>query len=195
MIAYGGCPIINNFDLIRPLGSSTLEMTYSGTGLASDGAVIAFDSTNTIGSPVRVVLSGFSYHYIRDDRLTSIIDRHDHLRDIFAFFNYFTMVGDDRDRPAKLENNLSQNYPNPFNPVTTINYSIEERSRVSLKIYNVAGQRVRTLVNKEQLPRQEGYSVQWRGVSDAGEPVSSGVYFYKLTAKNFTQTKKMVLLK
>ena len=66
---------------------------------------------------------------------------------------------------------------------------------MGLRIYNVAGQLVKTLVNAEQAPKAEGFTVQWNGRSNAGTPVSSGVYFYKLVAKNFTQTKKMVLLK
>ncbi len=194
IVAYGGCPIINDFDQLQPIGSTDLEMTYGGTGLATDGAVIYFDSTNALGNPARVVLSGFSFHSIRDDRPADIPDRADHLYNILTILGVLPDPVDITDYP-QYHWNLSQNYPNPFNPVTTISYSIKERSRVTLKIYNVAGQRVRTLVNKEQVPRQEGYSVHWRGVSDAGEPVSSGVYFYKLTARNFTQTKKMVLLK
>ena len=194
IIAYGGCPIINDFDQLQPIGSTDLEMTYGGTGLATDGAVISFDSTNALGNPAKVVLSGFSFHSIRDDRPADIPDRADHLYNILTVLGILPDPSDITDSP-QYHWNLSQNYPNPFNPVTTISYSIKERSRVTLKIYNVAGQLVRTLVNKEQAPRQEGYSVRWRGVSDAGEPVSSGVYFYKLTAKNFTLTKKMVLLK
>jgi hypothetical protein len=195
MVAYGGCPGINDFDVLQPIGSSQLQMTYNGTGNATDGAVISFDSSNALGNPVRVVLSGFSYHYIRDDRPAGILDRADHLVDILRGLGSIVPNPVGGDTPVKFTNDLSQNYPNPFNPVTTISYSIKDRSRVTLKIYNVAGQLVRTLVNEQQAPRQEGYTVRWRGVSNAGEPVSSGVYFYKLTAKNFTKTRKMVLLK
>jgi flagellar hook assembly protein FlgD len=66
---------------------------------------------------------------------------------------------------------------------------------VSLKIYNAAGQLVRTLVDEMQAPIQNGYSKIWNGMNNQGQPVSSGVYFYKLVTTNFTQTKKMVLLK
>jgi flagellar hook assembly protein FlgD len=66
---------------------------------------------------------------------------------------------------------------------------------VSLRIYNAAGQLVRTLVDEEQSPRPEGYTAVWDGLGNRGEEVATGVYFYKLTAKEFTQTKKMVLLK
>jgi flagellar hook assembly protein FlgD len=89
---------------------------------------------------------------------------------------------------------LSQNYPNPFNPSTTINFTVRERSRVSLNIYNVAGQLVRTLVNEDRAPGTT-HQVAWDGRNDAGQSVSSGVYFYKLVTNDMTQTRKMVLLK
>ena len=85
------------------------------------------------------------------------------------------------------------NYPNPFNPTTTINYSLKENSRVSLKIYNIKGQKVKTLVN-EVLPAGE-HSIIWNGKNYNQQSVSSGIYFYKLKTVNFEKTKKMVLLK
>ncbi len=97
--------------------------------------------------------------------------------------------------PVAFSNSLDNAYPNPFNPTTTIKYTIAERGHVSLKIYNAAGQLVRNLVDEMQSPQEVGFSKTWNGMNDQGQPVSSGVYFYKLTAQNFTQTKKMVLLK
>jgi flagellar hook assembly protein FlgD len=102
------------------------------------------------------------------------------------------MVGID---PVAFANHLEDNYPNPFNPTTTIKYSIASSGHVSLKIYNAAGQLVRTLVNEEQAPRAEGFAVTWDGTSNQGQPVASGVYFYKLATEGFSQTKKMALLK
>jgi hypothetical protein len=97
--------------------------------------------------------------------------------------------------PARIVSALHQNYPNPFNPTTTITYSIESAGWVVLTIHNVAGQRVRTLVNGMQFPKAGGYDVTWNGRNEAGEPVSSGVYFYSLVSQSFKQTRKMVLLK
>ncbi|MFQ5511947.1 MAG: FlgD immunoglobulin-like domain containing protein, partial [Candidatus Krumholzibacteriia bacterium] len=97
--------------------------------------------------------------------------------------------------PQQYANVLKANYPNPFNPTTTIGYEIKDQGHVSLKIYNAAGQLVRTLVNQVQAPEVGGFSVTWDGKNNAGQTVSSGVYFYKLVASSFTQTKKMVLLK
>ena len=83
---------------------------------------------------------------------------------------------------------ISQNYPNPFNPATTINYQIPKSNFVILKIYDLLGREVRTLVNEEQ-PTGE-YTVTFNAGS-----LASGLYFYTLRAGNFTQTKKMMLLK
>lgn len=90
-------------------------------------------------------------------------------------------------------NSLAQNFPNPFNPTTTLAFSIKDAGNVSLTIYDVAGRRVRELVNE---PRERGaYKVVWDGRNDTGTTVSSGVYFYKLVAGSFTDTKKMTILK
>ena len=90
---------------------------------------------------------------------------------------------------------LFQNYPNPFNPSTSIKYFIagEGLSEVSLKIYNVAGQLVKTLVNEEKNPGE--YREIWNGRNEKGEDVASGVYFYKLKVLDYVETKKMVLLR
>jgi len=88
---------------------------------------------------------------------------------------------------------LSQNYPNPFNPITKMNYALPKRSRVVISIYNVLGQEVRNLLNKEQ---DYGYhTITWNGTDRIGKQVASGVYFARLTTKNFSQTKKMLMLK
>jgi hypothetical protein len=88
---------------------------------------------------------------------------------------------------------LQQNYPNPFNPSTTIKYQLAEGANVVLEIYNLAGQKVRTLVNE----RQEAgyYSVVWDGLNERGERLASGMYFYRINAGKFAQVNKMVMLK
>ncbi len=83
---------------------------------------------------------------------------------------------------------LSQNYPNPFNPVTMVNYQLPMISHVELAIYNLLGQKVATLVNNQQ---QAGtYQVEWNATG-----LASGVYYYRLEAGNFAQTRKMIYLK
>jgi 5'-nucleotidase/UDP-sugar diphosphatase len=88
---------------------------------------------------------------------------------------------------------LLQNYPNPFNPETEIAYTIPEGSDVSIDIYDLLGQKIRTLVDSHKSPGS--YVVTWNGRDDLGRKVSSGIYFYKMRAGDFTQTRKMSLMK
>lgn len=88
---------------------------------------------------------------------------------------------------------LDQNYPNPFNPNTTISYSLPSATHVTLEIYNVLGQRVRTLVDQSQEAGQ--HLVDWNSTDQSGNAVASGVYFYRLTTSEQTLSKKMLLLK
>lgn len=88
---------------------------------------------------------------------------------------------------------ISQNYPNPFNPTTLIEYSVPVSSPVKLEIYNVLGQKVRTLVDQFEVAGR--YRVSWDGTNQANQDVASGVYLYKLTAGTQTITKKMLMLK
>jgi N-acetylneuraminic acid mutarotase len=89
---------------------------------------------------------------------------------------------------APLEFNLEQNYPNPFNPSTSIQYAISNRQFVSLKVYDVLGNEIETLI-KEEKPAGT-YEVNWNAAN-----LPSGVYFYQLRAEDFISTKKMILLK
>jgi len=109
--------------------------------------------------------------------------------------------GPEKGLPTRFD--LSQNYPNPFNPTTLIHYSLPDRDRegrphhTTLKVYNILGQVVRTLVDEEQVSGY--YSVRWDGRDGLGKEVSSGVYFYRLKVKGdrlkVTKTRKMVLLR
>jgi hypothetical protein len=84
--------------------------------------------------------------------------------------------------------NLSQNYPNPFNPTTTIKYSVPKLSLVTIKIYDVLGSEVATLLNEEKPIGT--YELNWNVAN-----LSSGIYFYQLKAGSYVETKKMILLK
>jgi len=98
---------------------------------------------------------------------------------------------DPDDIPTRYE--LHANHPNPFNPTTTIAYDLPKDSAVRLVIYDVSGRGIRELVNSSE--PQGRRQVVWDGRNASGEPVASGVYFYRLVAGDFVQTRKMVLLK
>ena len=88
---------------------------------------------------------------------------------------------------------LHNNYPNPFNPITNIRYDIPEVSDVRIDIYNLAGQRVRTLVSREHQPGR--YRIKWNATNDFGSPVASGMYIYRIHAKDYVSVKKLLLMK
>jgi flagellar hook assembly protein FlgD len=88
---------------------------------------------------------------------------------------------------------LSQNYPNPFNPETVIKYALPEDCHVELLIYNILGQKVKTLVDEYQ---DSGFRmVHWNGRDDKGNELASGVYFCKITAGKYVEVKKMTVLR
>ena len=100
------------------------------------------------------------------------------------------MITGVEDKQNNLPTNFSlqQNYPNPFNPSTTINYSVPKTSFVTIKVYNVLGREIKTLVNEKK--SFGNYSVQFSGSS-----LSSGIYFYRMQSGNYSQTKKLIILK
>jgi hypothetical protein len=94
--------------------------------------------------------------------------------------------------PAMYE--LSQNFPNPFNPSTSLQYVIGSRQFVTLKVYDILGNEIATLVNEEKQPGV--YEVDFGIVGTSRDlSLTSGVYYYRLTAGGYSETKKMILLK
>jgi len=171
---------------MEPTGSSVLQSTY-GPPAGNNGAEISQNTGNA-----RVLLGGYSFMSIRDDDVDGRLDRAKHL------IGMLCATGDCEGwltgTTTSSVNGLGQNYPNPFNPQTTIAFSIRKRSRVRIDVYNVAGERVRTLLDETRAAGSYT-DVRWDGTDAVGSPVSSGVYFYKLAAADFSQTRKMVLLK
>jgi hypothetical protein len=100
---------------------------------------------------------------------------------------------DDGDDIPVFVNRLEQNYPNPFNGTTTIAYSVAERCEVEISIYDTAGRLVSVIERGSREPGR--HTVTWRGRDGDGRGVSSGVYFARITAGKFRQTRKMVYLR
>ena len=99
----------------------------------------------------------------------------------------------DENRKIPTDYSLNQGYPNPFTVSTSVQYSLKKESNVTLKIYNLQGQLVKILIN-EYKPAGY-YEVSWNGTNDDGKKVSRGVYLYRITAGNFSDTKKLILLR
>ncbi|MDD4052426.1 MAG: T9SS type A sorting domain-containing protein, partial [candidate division Zixibacteria bacterium] len=129
------------------------------------------------------------------------IDRNLVFDQIMNFFGDLpTDVADGHNPTANLpyKIHLDQNYPNPFNPVTRISYVITPGAgprvdRTRLEVFNVLGQKVATLVDRDEAPGQ--YSVVWDGRDERGESAASGMYFYRLSRGSHATTQKMILLK
>ena len=155
---------VNTFIYPLLLSSDSIEVTISFT---PDSNLFYIDTVfivnNSTPNPYLISLNGIG-------RLTSFVSNEE---EVYTF-------------------NLNQNYPNPFNPSTIINYQIPELSFVTLKVYDVLGNEIATLVS-EELPAGE-YEVEFNPASGIRNLVS-GIYFYQLKAGSFIQTKKMILMK
>ena len=102
-----------------------------------------------------------------------------------------TAVEEQETMPTEYE--LSQNYPNPFNPTTRINFAIPQNSFVTIKVYDMLGREVKTLINQQMV--SGNHSIDWNADNNLGIKVATGMYIYRITAGNFVSTKKMVLIK
>lgn len=174
-----------------------LKFTYSGdpvTGqgdldwLANDRRMLAVSGSVTFNSgDSQYVLLKFAVGH-DNNQLESLTK----LREILGVPD---IVLDAPDNPNTLPDkySLSANYPNPFNPSTTIEYTLPRKSQVTLELFNVLGQKVRTLVDRTESPGK--HAVIWDGTNESIETVASGIYLYRLRAEDFHQTRKMMLLK
>ena len=88
--------------------------------------------------------------------------------------------------------NLAQNYPNPFNPSTKIDFSIPVTAHVTISIFNILGQETATII--DEIKPAGNYSIIWNGIDSYGQSVSSGIYFYRINADDYTESRKMALV-
>ncbi len=191
--AFGGCPIINGFDVLEKTAFGKYALSYPVYNATNRYAAIASTQLNPAGFSVYTLWFGFSYQSIRDDVNTAPIDRFEIMRDATSWMQGVTNAARHSGGRAPKFTKLAQNFPNPFNPSTTIKFDLKEKGLVTLKVYNVAGQLVRTLV--DGVRDAASYSIAWDGRNNIGSTVASGIYFYKMETKDFSQTRKMVLLR
>ena len=188
---YGGHPSINDFDVMMPTGASVSQSTYLDQINPAGDPVQSAEISKVTGN-ARVMIGGYSFAYLRDDESDGTRDGSKHM------FNILTWLGNNPDPPTDAKpvtvTRLEQNYPNPFNPQTTIAFSLRDRARVKIEVFSVNGELVKTLLDETRAAGAH-LDVRWDGRNNANQPVSSGIYFYKLTTNNFSSTKKMVFLK
>ena len=177
----------NNSDTLLTSGKL---IVLSNTGAGTLGSVIDLgDGTYeaTITAPIAIGSDTVSAIVISGTDTVSIFRKA-----IVTYVNP-TTINENPVTPDRFY--LYQNSPNPFNPSTTLSFVIGHSSFVSLKVYDVLGNEIATLVNEEKQPGT--YEVEFNAASHSGEVrnLTSGIYFYKLKAGNFIETKKMILLK
>ena len=147
--------------------------------------------------------NGEWYEFVRDDTFMvadSVITVSMDPTEVKVFLNFKdwdslpTSLKQLNDPSQRVETySLHQNYPNPFNPETVIRFSIADNNYVSLEIYNMLGQKIKSLINQPMT--QGSYQILWDGTSDYGRPVSSGLYFARIKSGNFVKQIKMTLLR
>jgi len=144
---------------------------------------------------VRIISSPNGYRFVRsttnqiDEETISFANYRPQIR--FVYKELETSVTDIIEKP--IISHLSSNFPNPFNPFTSIRYQVSGVTHVEINVYNVRGQRVRSLLNEQREPGH--HTVDWDGTDTNGHPVSSGVYLYRMTVGEFNVTRRMLLIK
>jgi hypothetical protein len=190
---FGGCPVINDFDCLEATACGRYAMDYPAYNGYVWGSAIGAEGMNGNGQAVRTMWFGHSFQYVCDNLPAAPIDRFHIAADVINWMQ--NIVNPDITEAGNIPKayNLSQNYPNPFNPTTTIKFDVKEKGSVTLKIYNVAGQLIRTL--HDGVMDAGSYTLTWDGKNNRGASVATGVYLYKMEAKNFSKTRKLVLLR
>ncbi len=182
-------------NVVLPLAPNTMVMFNAGIftwGVSVDqntGAYTfdAFDGDWTISPPTLPNRTTPNVAHV------TIGEAPDSLHQVNFAYSLVSDVGDPSDDPLPKSFALGQNYPNPFNPTTVIQFALPHRSNVRLTVFNLLGQEITTLVNSEL--SAGNHTAVWNGRDLAGHEVSSGIYFYRLGADTFCDTKKMVFLK
>ena len=191
---FGGCPVINEFDVLEKTGNGEYSLAYPDYAGVPRYAGIHSVGINDNSYDIRTILCGFSMMYTRDTDVVVPPVRHRIVHDAFSFFeqDLNTDITGGGDAPPAATA-LGRAWPNPFNPVTTIPFSIRAKGLVQLRIYDVAGRLVRTLVNEV---REAGsYEARWDGRNDGGRQAASGVYFCRFEAPGYEKTIKTVMLR
>ena len=169
---------------------SNIKNGWDGVGnLALDPLFVDKDNNNFNLSPnSKLIDKGIAY-FSYNDTVLSDLDKVQYvgIAPDMGYYEAYNSVGVN-DMSIPKSSMLNQNYPNPFNPTTTINYSIAKQSLVSIKVYDILGREIQTLVNEEKSPGN--YNVKF-----IGNNLPSGVYFYRMQAGDYTNTKKFILIR
>ncbi len=173
------------FNVLVSNGSTDINdfTSISGTSYQEaplDWTEFLFDLSSYANQTIRIAIQCVS-----DDAFIFMLDD----------FQVFGVNGTDNDTNvlSNLSASLQGNYPNPFNPETSISYTMPQAGKVTIEVFNVKGQKVKSLINDQQIAGN--HTLVWNGKDNNNKKVASGIYFYKMTTDNFQQTRKMILMK
>ena len=189
--AYGGCPSINDFDVLDSTGPGQHGLIYTGYIGGPPWAGIYTDQLNDGGHRLATVWNGHSIMAVRDAELEPRSARRKLVDIIYGFLGQFLGPPTPAETPAVTS--LSDNFPNPFNPVTRLKFSLAKKGHISLRVYDVSGRLVRVLV--DEVREAGAYEAVWDGSNDGGRSTASGIYFCKMEATDYERTLKMVQLR
>ena len=158
--------------------------------LAMNNIAVELDDIDAFSTVVNTLKGGTTYYWrVQSKDENGVYSAHSNV----GRFSTMSITGIEDLNIIPAEFQVSQNYPNPFNPTTTIRFALPEASFVTLRIYNILGQEVKTLINEQKSAGT--FNVQWKGDNDFGQKVASGTYIYRVLAGANIFTKKMILLK
>jgi hypothetical protein len=208
-VIRGACPILHDFDVLDPQsgipGTETVadyirqDHARKSAGVAYTNQTMGYQTVN-LGFGMEFMMDGTydggSSNYTPEGYYhTGVHDRANLMQNILEVYFNKSPTGDETGVvDGGFRNTLSQAYPNPFNPTTKIAYSVREAGPVTIRVYNVAGKAVRTLLDAEVDAGVSGFVV-WDGANDSGQRCGSGVYFYRIEAPSFATSRKMIMLK
>jgi hypothetical protein len=165
------------------------EMNVYPAGVAYTHPTLGYQTVNL----------GFGMEYMHGDRLgngffmSGAYDRVDLMENILNYFGIMAHATEIDQPDGALTTALGCPRPNPFNPTATVEYSLAEGGRVALRVYDLAGRLVRTLVDAEQGPGE--HRATWNGTTESGDRAATGVYFLRMEADGYRGEQKLVLLK
>ncbi|MDZ7821830.1 MAG: T9SS type A sorting domain-containing protein [Candidatus Marinimicrobia bacterium] len=177
-------PTVNDYDLTMDDGANTFLLDDD---FVPDSVMRVNYLENVVFNGIDTLVAGDSINSVTGIVIYSYSDGKIILREA-ADISYTKVETETGVRSAPDDYILAQNYPNPFNPVTTINFELPEAADVTIRVFDITGRRVAELVNGSMNAGR--YDLRW----NAGH-LSSGVYFYRLSTPEFTETRKMLLLK
>ncbi len=191
---------VDSAKVLNPAWGGTLRMIEALTIVSPADEIYTIDMVNNsspfegevcgvryLGSDNNVVFFGFPFYYMEREQARAVAQK------VMMDFGELTVAERPTESAQASQLLLQQNIPNPSQGQTSIMYQIPHMGEVSLKVYDIIGQRVKTLVNERQNPGV--YHVNWNGEDDRGRQASSGVYFYQLQVNGESRINKMVLLR